>query len=128
MTGLSPLLLDTHAFIWARTEPSRLTRAVRELLERTEHVYVSAGSAWETGIKVKAGKLKLPEPFEAGVEASRFFKLNITFEHVQEAAALPLHHKDPFDRLLVAQARIEKLTLVTRDAAMQAYDVPILVA
>ncbi len=89
-------------------------------------VFVSAASAWEAGIKQALGRLTLPAPFAVGVDASGFQRLPIAFEHAAEAAALPPHHGDPFDRMLVAQARLEGLTLVSHDRLLAAYDVPIL--
>jgi PIN domain nuclease of toxin-antitoxin system len=88
--------------------------------------FVSAASAWEVAIKQAIGRLTLPEPFAVGIDASGFQRLPVGFEHAAEAASLPLHHTDPFDRMLVAQARLEGLTLVTHDRALAAYDVPVL--
>ena len=87
---------------------------------------MSAVSAWEAAIKMALGRLELPDSIEAGVAASGFEKLLITFSHAERVAALPSHHKDPFDRMLVAQAQAEGLTLVTHDRVLAAYDVEIL--
>jgi PIN domain nuclease of toxin-antitoxin system len=81
----------------------------------------SASSAWEAAIKLALGKLKLPESFEAGVVASRFDKLPIPFRHAEIVATLPHHHSDPFDRMLIAQAIGERLTLVTHDRRLAPY-------
>jgi PIN domain nuclease of toxin-antitoxin system len=89
-------------------------------------VFISAASAWEAGIKQALGRLRLPAPFAEGVDASGFQRLPIAFEHAAQAAALPLHHGDPFDRMLVAQARLEGLTLVTHDRLLAPYEVPVL--
>jgi PIN domain nuclease of toxin-antitoxin system len=89
-------------------------------------VFVSAASAWEAAIKASVGRLDLPDTIEAGVLASGFEKLLITFSHAEHAAGLPHHHRDPFDRMLIAQAQAEGLTLVTHDRLLEAYDVKIL--
>ncbi len=120
------LLLDTHVFLWWRSEPSRLVSHVRDTIATADLVFVSVASAWEAAIKVSLGRLELPDTIEAGVLASGFEKLLITFSHTEHAASLPLHHRDPFDRMLVAQARAEGLTLVTHDRLLEPYDVEIL--
>ncbi|HEX6861669.1 MAG TPA: type II toxin-antitoxin system VapC family toxin [Thermoanaerobaculia bacterium] len=120
------LLLDTHVFLWWRAEPARLSSAVRDRIATAELVFVSAASAWEAGIKGVLGRLDLPDTIEAGVLASGFEKLLITFPHAERAAGLPAHHRDPFDRMLVAQAQIEDLILVTHDGLLKPYDVEIL--
>lgn len=125
MTPASRLLLDTHIFLWWRGEPSRLTSEVRSRIATADIVFVSAASAWEAAIKVSLGRLELPDTIEAGVTASGFEKLLITFSHAERAAGLPPHHRDPFDRMLVAQAQAEGLTLVTHDRLLEAYDVEI---
>ena len=122
----SGLLLDTHVLIWWRAEPGRLKTTARTAIAETDLVFVSAASAWEAALKISLGKLRLPEPFSTGVVDSGFEKLSITFEHAERAAALPQHHRDPFDRMLVAQAATENLTLVTHDRRLAAYDVEIL--
>jgi PIN domain nuclease of toxin-antitoxin system len=120
------LLLDTHVFLWWRADSRRLRRLARDAIADAEIVFVSAASAWEAAIKVALGRLRIPESIEAGVVDSGFEKLPISFAHAEGAAGLPSHHSDPFDRMLVAQARIEKLTLVTHDQRMRFYDVQIL--
>lgn len=126
MTPASRLLLDTHVFLWWRIEPSRLTSEVRDRIGSADVVFVSAASAWEAGIKVSQGRLKLPETMEAGVHASGFEKLLISFAHAERAAGLPPHHRDPFDRMLIAQAQAEDLTFVTHDRLLEPYDVELL--
>jgi len=122
----SRLLLDTHVFLWWRGEPSRLAAAVRHQIATADIVFVSVASAWEAAIKVSLGRLDLPDTIEAGVLASGFEKLLITFSHAERVAVLPPHHRDPFDRILVAQAQAEGLTLVTHDGLLEPYDVEIL--
>ena len=121
------LLLDTHVVLWW-ISGARVRRAVRSAIEDADEVFVSVASAWEVAIKVALGKLALPGRFEDGVEAHGFSKLPIEFRHAEALVALPRHHADPFDRMLVAQALVEGMTLVTRDGALRAYGVPILVA
>jgi len=120
------LLLDTHVFLWWRANDARLKPEAVEAIEQADLVFVSAASAWEAAIKVAMDKLRIPGPFEKGVEASGFEKLVITFHHAEAAARLPRHHLDPFDRMLVAQARLEGLTLVTHDRHFEPYDVAVL--
>jgi PIN domain nuclease of toxin-antitoxin system len=126
VTPSSRLLLDTHVFLWWRAEPSKLTAKVQGVIAAAEIVFVSAASAWEAAIKVSAGRLDLPDTVEAGVLASGFERHLITFSHAERAASLPPHHRDPFDRMLVAQAQAEGLTLVTHDRLLAPYDVEIL--
>jgi len=92
----------------------------------SEGAFVSAASAWEVAIKIVLGKLRIPGPFAAAVEASRFGELAITFRHAALAGALPSHQSDPFDRTLVAQATSENLTLVTHDRAFSPYGVAVI--
>lgn len=120
------LLLDTHAFLWARMDKSRLTRTVREAIFAAPEVFVSVASAWETAIKIGKNKLRLPESFAAGLHDSGFASLPITLRHAEAVAVLPPHHGDPFDRMLIAQAMVEDLVLVSADRQFAAYGVPIL--
>jgi PIN domain nuclease of toxin-antitoxin system len=126
VTPASRLLLDTHIFLWWRGEPSRLPSQVRSSIATADIVFVSVASAWEVAIKVSLGRLELPDTIEAGVLASGFEKLLISFSHTEQVAILPHHHRDPFDRMLVAQAKAEGLTLVTHDRLLAPYDVEIL--
>ena len=120
------LLLDTHAFLWWRADDRRLPKPAREAIADASVVFVSAATAWEAAIKAALGRLDYPDTIEAGAEASGFEKLAISFAHAERAAQLPAHHHDPFDRMLVAQAEIEDLTLVTNDQRIARYDVPLL--
>jgi PIN domain nuclease of toxin-antitoxin system len=118
------LLLDTEAFIWWDADDARLGRSTRALIQSAAEVYVSAASASEIVIKASLGKLKTSRrPAEAVVDAS-FSELPVTFQHADEVRRLPPHHRDPFDRLIVAAARVEALTLVTSDQQLTQYDVP----
>jgi PIN domain nuclease of toxin-antitoxin system len=122
----SSLLLDTHVFLWWRTRDPRLRDSVSSAIALAPLVAVSAASAWEAAIKASLGKLRLASSFEEGAVASGFTPLAISFRHAELAGALPLHHRDPFDRMLVAQSLVEGFTLVTADREIEPYDVPIL--
>ena len=120
------LLLDTYVFLWWRANDPRLRAEAREAISTAPLVFVSAATAWEAVIKVAVGKLHLPDTIEAGVRASGFEQLPIRFAHAERVAALPLHHRDPFDRLLVAQALVEDLVLVTNDRQLEPYEARLL--
>ena len=117
-------LLDTHVFLWWLADDPQLGPRTRALLaDATNVVHVSAASVWETSIKVALGRLELDVTLADELQESGFHELVVTAAHGWAAGALPLHHRDPFDRLLVAQAQMERLLLVTADAALQRYDV-----
>lgn len=123
------LLLDTHALLWALGDPDRLVPATRELLEDPAHdIFVSAASLWEIAIKAGLGKLEVPTDLERAVFAVGFQALEIRFPHVRALRGLPNHHRDPFDRILVAQALHEGLKIVSRDARMPLYGVEVVPA
>ncbi len=122
------ILLDTHVFLWWRQNDPTLTPQARKALSEAEIAFVSMASAWEVAIKQSLGRLTLPGSFADGISASRFEVLPIHFSHIDELIRLPQLHRDPFDRMLVAQARVEKLTLITRDSQICAYDVKVLLA
>lgn len=122
------LLLDTHALIWAAENDSRLSDLAREAAkDPANEVFYSAASIWEMAIKIRLGKLKLAWPlddsFQALLEKNGFEFLAVEFDHAAKVAGLPLHHGDPFDRLLIAQALVEGLRPVSNDTALDAYDV-----
>lgn len=120
------LLLDTDVFLWWRADSRRLGTSARKAIAEASIVFVSAATAWEAAIKAALGRLRIPDTIEAGVLESGFEKLPISFSHAESSALLPPHHADPFDRMLVAQARAEALTLVTHDRRLEPYDVEIL--
>ncbi|ADB31483.1 PilT protein domain protein [Kribbella flavida DSM 17836] len=122
------LLLDTHVLLWWLADGPELSGELKDRIDTELEVYVSAATVWELSIKAAAGKVTVPEDFSEVVLDGGVGELPIRLVHAQEAGALPLLHRDPFDRMLVAQARIEGLTLVTRDSAIHAYDVPVLAA
>ena len=123
-------LLDTQVWLWLLTTPERLDTASLEIVSEPESVLLlSAASTWEIAIKAGLGTLTLSEPpasyVPRAMERSRVRPLPVTVAHSLQVAELPLHHRDPFDRLLVAQAQLESLTLITADRALAAYDVPL---
>ncbi|MBM3773761.1 MAG: type II toxin-antitoxin system VapC family toxin [Acidobacteria bacterium] len=120
------LLLDTHVLLWWLAASSRLTSKARSAIAGSPAVYVSAATAWEISIKKRLGKLDAPDDLEAALESSRFQPLPVTIPHALAAGSLALHHEDPFDRMLIAQAQAEGLTLVTRDPRMKMYGAPVL--
>lgn len=123
------LLLDTHVVLWWLEADPRIEDEVLGAISSTENeVFVSAVSATEIAIKSVLGKLRTPDDLELQVTQNWFTPLPLTIRHGQAVGELPLHHRDPFDRMLIAQARCEGLTLVTADKAIQKYDVPLLVA
>jgi len=121
------LLLDTHAFLWWLADDRKLHRKAREAIEVPENpVFVSAATIWEIAIKIALGKLEFEgDPVEE-IALNGFLELPMSARHAREAGRLPRHHDDPFDRMLIAQARLETKVLVTRDAAFDAYGVEIL--
>ena len=123
------LLLDTHVLLWALADdPSLAAPARRAITDPRRQVFVSAVSAWEITIKKALGKLRAPDDLADQLDRRRFTALDVTIEHALAVGELADHHADPFDRLLVAQARVEQVTLVTRDARITQYDVPTLTA
>ena len=121
-------LLDTHTLLWARTAPDVLSTDALGVLESADSaLYLSVASLWECAIKSSIGKLDVPDEFYRTVAAD-YEILGIEVSHVEACAKLPMHHRDPFDRMLVAQARLGGLTLLTRDRDIAKYDVPVVAA
>jgi PIN domain nuclease of toxin-antitoxin system len=119
------LLLDTHVLIWW-DEGRRLAPEARRAIEEADAVYVSAATAWEVAIKIGLGRLRPTRTVEEATRESGFLELPVTFRHADRVPALPAHHRDPFDRLLVAQAEVEELTIVTRDLVFGRYPVAVI--
>ena len=124
-------LLDTHVFIWWVLDHPKLTELMRQAItDRRNHLYLSAASTWEMVIKSRLGKLVLPEPpatfIEAQLRVNAIDPLPITIQHTMEVAALPAIHRDPFDRMLIAQANSDHLVLITDDALIRQYPVKVL--
>ncbi len=122
------VLLDTHTFIWWVNNDPLLSPAVRTVVgDRANDIFLSAVSTWEMAIKIAIGKLSLAQSVGSFVNAQitqyQFKTLMITFDHTYQVETLPLHHSDPFDRLLIAQALVENLVILTRDPNFQQYGV-----
>ena len=117
------LLLDTHTFLW--WDAGKLPPLVVRRIQKAGAVFVSAASAWEIAIKASLGKIDARARLAEAISEYGFLPLAISLEHGDEVRNLPHHHRDPFDRILVAQARTEGLILVSRDAQLRAYEVPV---
>lgn len=122
------LLLDSHAFLWWLAEDAKLSAEARQAVaDPSSVVHISAATIWELSIKSALGKLDLDgADLVEEIEENAFVELPMTARHSIAAAALPRHHEDPFDRMLIAQAQLEGLTIVTRDASFRAYEVALL--
>jgi PIN domain nuclease of toxin-antitoxin system len=125
------LLLDTQCWLWWFSQPERLSEeAINQIADETNKVWFSVASVWEIGIKVSIGKLPLPEKIDDYI-STRMIQLGarsleITASHALQASALPLFHRDPFDRMLIAQSQIEGMTLVSADSMFDRYDVSVI--
>lgn len=122
------LLLDTHAFLWFINDSAELSYEARAAIEDGENeLFLSYASLWEMAIKISLGKLSMPEPFDhfinEQVQLNQISLLSFTIPQIAPIATLPFHHRDPFDRMLVAQALSENLPVLSRDAAFDAYSV-----
>ena len=123
-------LLDTHVLLWWMADDARLSKRARDLIgDRGVRLLWSAASSWELAIRVSLGKLRLPEPVESYVgrrlAQQDIHVLSVTHAHAAAVESLPPHHRDPFDRMLIAQAIQEKLVLVTSDPLVRSYDVQV---
>ena len=120
-------LLDTHTLIWLMEAPSKISCDIREKLKLSENsIHLSCASLWEIAIKLSLGKLELKWPFEkliSDLNSTNINILQIENDYLKKLASLPLMHKDPFDRLLIATALVEDLTIITKDENIQKYDV-----
>src|SRR5262245_42600575 len=127
------ILIDTQCFLWMAASPDRFSPRARTLVETFDHeLFFSAASAWEIAIKHALGQLRLPEPplryVPSRVERLKTTPLSIEHDHALRVAALPPHHRDPFDRMLVAQAQAEDLSILTADPVIGRYDVDVIPA
>ncbi|MBU4462459.1 MAG: type II toxin-antitoxin system VapC family toxin [Proteobacteria bacterium] len=123
------LLLDTHVLLWWLDDYPDLSRQARTAIADGRNlVFISAAVIWEIQIKYALGKLKIPANFREVLEQQEFEPLDITMEHAYTVADLPPHHSDPFDRMLVAQAKVEGLTIITRDNHIKKYKISLIKA
>lgn len=123
------LLLDTHVLLWwLNDDPTLSEKSRTSIADGRNIVFISAVSVWEIRVKEALKKLKIPANFKTVLESQPFDSLDITHEHAHSIKGLPMHHNDPFDRVLVAQAKVEGFTLVTRDVHLKKYGIPILMA
>ncbi len=120
------LLLDTHVLVWWLEENRRLTKPARQAIDSADEVAVSVASIWELSLKVARGMLQTPNDLEEQLEKNRFRVLPVTLHHAIASTRLPKHHRDPFDRMLIAQAQIESLTLLSVDKQQMSYGIPVL--
>jgi PIN domain nuclease of toxin-antitoxin system len=120
------LLLDTEAFIWWDGDDRRLGAGARAAIQDATEVYVSAASAWEIAIKVGLGKLRTTRQPSRALQDGGFLELPVTFQHAEALADLPPHHADPFDRLILAAASVERIPIVTSDRLFARYGLPLL--
>ena len=119
------LLLDTHVVLWELSGSQRVSRAAQEAIEQATELLFSAVSFAEIGVKAAIGKLSVPHDLREHVLRSGVKVLRLDADHGIAVASLPMHHRDPFDRLLIAQARLEQLTIVSADRRIADYDVPL---
>ncbi|MGW3290696.1 type II toxin-antitoxin system VapC family toxin [Streptomyces sp. NPDC001002] len=120
------LLADTHVVVWWLLDSPELSPEIKELLDTEPVAYISAVTPWELSVKMALGKLDAPADLPERARDCQLRPLSINLDHGVRAGVLPLHHRDPFDRMLVAQAQLEDLTIVTRDTWIPKYDVPVL--
>jgi len=122
------ILLDTHVFLWFIDENPRLSKPARVLIEAEDsQPFLSMASLWEIAIKISLGKLQLEQSYEAFIPQQLALNgigiLNLSLEHIAAIATLPFHHRDPFDRLIAVQSKIEKMTLVSADPSFDVYEI-----
>jgi PIN domain nuclease of toxin-antitoxin system len=123
------LLLDTHVLIWTLLSRGQLSAAAIDAIEdEANEVFVSVVSAWEIEIKQAKGKLRIPGDLDTGISAQGFQPLQVGLQHVFAVESLPRHHRDPFDRMLITQAQLGGMTLITSDGAIRKYPVAVLPA
>ena len=122
------ILLDTHAFLWFVADNPRLSKSARVLIEAEDsQPFMSMASLWEIAIQISLGKLQLEQPYETFIPQQLALNgigiLNLSLDHTAAIATLPFHHRDPFDRLIAVQSRIEKMPLVSADPSFDSYEI-----
>jgi PIN domain nuclease of toxin-antitoxin system len=117
------ILLDSHVALWWLEDSDSLGARCRHSIERADEAYFSSITPWELGIRRSLGKLTMPDGLVTELQSGGFVPLAVSAEHAEHAPTLPLHHRDPFDRMLIAQAQLEALALVSADGALGAYEV-----
>lgn len=121
------LLLDTHTLIWGISEPEKLSKKTKELLSDVDNIIlVSTASLWELQIKRSLNKIILPEDFIPQLQKNGYELLNISYKHIERLDEIPLIHRDPFDRMLIAQSMYENVPLITKDSEIAKYNVKII--
>ena len=123
---MKTIVVDTHAFIWFISGDKKLSKTARKAIEKADTLYLSVASIWEMAIKISLGKLELGQPFDKIHEEivnNGFELLDVNFQHALVLSELPFHHKDPFDRMILAQAITEKIPIISIDQYFQNYDV-----
>jgi PIN domain nuclease of toxin-antitoxin system len=127
--GRLRLLLDTHVMLWAVSDPGRLSAHARQAIASGENdVFVSIVSPWEIAIKKSRDRIETPDDLDLALESSRFKLLPVLLRHTKAIESMPHHHRDPFDRMLVAQAVVDGMTIVTADRKLTKYQVALLPA
>ncbi|MBF0104037.1 MAG: type II toxin-antitoxin system VapC family toxin [Deltaproteobacteria bacterium] len=122
-------LLDTHVLLWACADSKKLKAPVKQIIESSDHIiFVSLASLWELRIKESIGKVTLPRGFYNGLTKAGFEILNMTLDHIHMVGKLPLHHRDPFDRMLIAQCLCEQMTLISNDENIKKYKLSLVTA
>lgn len=120
------ILLDSHVALWWLEDNDSLGERSRKVIEQADEAFFSAVTPWELGIKRELGKLTTPDGLADALVSGGFIPLGISVQHAERAPMLPLHHRDPFDRMLIAQAQLEALTLITADGSFDPYEVEVL--
>ena len=120
------LLLDTHVIIWWQTDDRKLGREARRAIATADLAWISSAAGFEVATKIAKGQLRLDESFRLTIANDDFTELPFTLRHAEELERLPFHHRDPFDRILVAQARVEGATIVSHDRGLEPYGVPMI--
>lgn len=119
------ILLDSHVALWWLEDSDSLGLRCRELIQSADEAFFSAVTPWELGIKRALGKLTMPDGLADALASGGFIPLDISVHHAERAPGLPLHHRDPFDRMLIAQAQLESLALVSADGSFDPYEIEV---